>query len=99
MDTYGRYRLQFEPAYGNVNPSVTMELSGEADLDQMVSLFDCFLKANGFTYKGNLDVVDEETQRDTWGGYRYPLTAQGSKATDLSPFSLFANDKINSGLE
>jgi hypothetical protein len=87
MDTYGRYRLQFEPAYGDVNPSVTMELSGEADLDQMVSLFDSFLKANGYIYDGELQITERPGREAYESPYNYH-TAAGSQGTDFIPFNL-----------
>lgn len=45
---YGTYRLIFEPPSDQVTPSVEMTLSGEADLTQMLSLFESFLQASGY---------------------------------------------------
>lgn len=45
---YGTYRLIFEPPSDQVTPGVEMTLSGEADLTQMLSLFESFLQASGY---------------------------------------------------
>jgi len=59
METYGCYSLSFNPAGGGVSPSIHMDISGEADLGEMLSLFDSFLKANGYVYDGELQIVKE----------------------------------------
>ena len=45
---YGTYRLTFEPPADQITPSVEMTLSGEADLTQMLALFEAFLQASGY---------------------------------------------------
>lgn len=45
---YGTYRLIFEAPTDQITPSVEMTLSGEADLTQMLSLFESFLQASGY---------------------------------------------------
>lgn len=45
---YGTYRLVFEPPTDQITPSVEMTLSGEADLSQMLSLFEAFLQDSGY---------------------------------------------------
>jgi hypothetical protein len=65
---YGSYSLSYTPSYGSISPSVKMEMSGEADLSEMLSLFDSFLKATGYVYDGELQIVDDfksETVSDT----------------------------------
>ena len=66
MDTFGRFRLAFEPAGDDMAPSVEMTISGEADLSQMASFFDSFLKANGYIYEGNLEIVSPEPKKNTY---------------------------------
>ena len=94
MDTFGRYRLQFEPHPDDFSPSVTMEFSGQASLDQMLSFFDAFLKANGYVYDGEVTILDE-TPRPL-----FQTTAQGSQGVDFVPFSSsVADDVFNFGLK
>jgi hypothetical protein len=94
MDTFGRYRLQFEPHPDDTSPSVTMEFSGQASLDQMLSAFDAFLKANGYVYDGEVQTVEEESPS------LFSMTAQGSQGVDFVPFSSsMADDVFTFGLE
>ncbi len=88
MDTFGRYRLQFEPHPDDVSPSVTMEFSGQASLDQMLSSFDAFLKANGYVYDGEVTILDEEPRPLS------QMTAKGSQATDFFPFGSSVVDDV-----
>ena len=57
---YGTYRLVFEPPADQITPSVEMTLPGEADVDQMLALFEAFLQAAGYVLKGELRVVEPE---------------------------------------
>jgi hypothetical protein len=92
MDTYGRYRLQFEPHLDDFSPSVTMEITGQSSLDQMLSFFDCFLKANGYVYDGEVTILDEEPRP------LFQMTAQGSQGVDFVPFSSYVEDAVNFGV-
>jgi hypothetical protein len=63
MDEFGRFRLIYEP--GEPNPdsgifdhSVEMAISGEADLHQLLVLFEQFLKATGYLIDGNLVQIE-----------------------------------------
>ena len=53
---FGTYRLSYAPGLcydtAYVEPSVDMSISGEADLSQMLSFFECFLKASGYEFEG-----------------------------------------------
>jgi len=84
---FGTYRLTFEPPSDQITPGVEMTLSGEADLSQMLSLFEAFLQASGYVLKGDLQIV--EPDRDPWG-----LTAQRPQARDFIPVSL-ADDVLS----
>ena len=59
---FGVYRVSYTPtseyesAY--IEPTVNMSISGEADLNQMLSFFDSFLKASGYVYNGQIGVVE-----------------------------------------
>jgi hypothetical protein len=92
MDTFGRYRLQFEPSPEDTSPTVVMELTGQASLDQMLSFFDCFLKANGYLYDGEVTIEDTESPS------LYQTTARGSQGVDFVPFASYAEDVINFGV-
>ena len=60
---FGVYRVSYTPtteydtAY--IEPTINMSVSGEADLNQMLSFFDSFLKASGYVYDGELKVVSK----------------------------------------
>jgi hypothetical protein len=114
MDTYGRYRLHFEPHSDDSSPSVTMEFSGQANIEQMLSAFDAFLKANGYVYDGEVQIVEGEEAFDKqyWQSKylellrspseavsHYNVTCQGSQGVDFVPFSSsMADDVFTSGL-
>lgn len=49
---------EYDSAY--IEPTINMSISGEADLNQMLSFFDSFLKASGYVYDGNLEVAQFE---------------------------------------
>jgi hypothetical protein len=54
-----------------------MTISGEADLQQLLSFFESFLRANGFVFEGELRIVDREEEffdsRDYWKGKFFNL--------------------------
>jgi len=111
MDTYGRYRLQFEPHSDDYSPSVTMEITGQSSLDQMLSFFDCFLKANGYVYDGEVTILEGEGEafdKQYWQDKYlellgtpsetvspYYVTCQGSQGVDFVPFSSYVEDAVN----
>jgi hypothetical protein len=94
MDTFGRFRLAFEPSEDDMAPAVEMTISGEADLSQMASFFDSFLKANGYLYEGKLEIVDKKKE-DSWGSPYDYITVGGSQAVDFVPFSSVGSDVIS----
>ena len=53
---FGIYQVTYTPTEwcdsSYVEPSVKMSISGEADLSQMLSFFECFLKASGYEFEG-----------------------------------------------
>ena len=89
---FGTYRLTFEPPSDLITPGVEMTLSGEADLSQMLYLFETFLQASGYVLKGDLQIVEPE--KNSWGN----MTVQGSQATDFVPFSM-ADDVFSFGVK
>jgi len=68
---YGTYRLTFDPASDQITPSVEMTLSGEANVDQMLYLFEAFLQASGYVLKGNLEIVSNKEDKELF----VPFTA------------------------
>jgi hypothetical protein len=70
-----------------------MSVDGDANVDQMLRLYEAFLAASGYVLKGEIQVVEPE--RDPWESpYNY-VTAGGSQATDFVPFSSVGNDVIS----
>ena len=72
---YGTYRLIFDPPSDQITPGVTMTLSGEATLDQMLLMFEGFLQASGYVLEGDLGVIPEDETPSpadiftSWGDY------------------------------
>ena len=94
---YGTYRLSYTPPASTGNeyyPNITIEMStsGEATVEQMLRFYEAFLAASGYVLKGEIQVVEPET--DPWDGY-FNSTARGSQATDFVPFSSFGGDVIS----
>lgn len=95
MDSdYGTYRLTYTPpndpnAY---YPLITIDMStpGDANVEQMLRFYEAFLAASGFILKGDLQVVEPES--DPWGH----MTVRGSQAADFVPFGL-SDDVISFG--
>lgn len=67
MTDFGRFRLSYEPGKhdpysGILDHSVEMTISGEADLNNLMSFFTCFLQASGYIVDGRIGVIPEETK-------------------------------------
>ena len=45
MTTFGTYRLSYEPPAGSMDASIYMSISAEANLSDMLSFFETFLRA------------------------------------------------------
>ena len=45
MTTFGTYRLSYEPPAGSIDASIDMSISAEANLSDMLSFFETFLRA------------------------------------------------------
>jgi hypothetical protein len=48
MYEFGRYRLTYEPPSDAIEAEVSMTISAEATLSQMVELFQNFLQVHGY---------------------------------------------------
>lgn len=70
METFGTYRLTYTPGVGDgIEPTVGMSISGEANLSEMLSFFDSFLKAAGYVYEGDLTIKGKSQSNpkfDVW---------------------------------
>jgi hypothetical protein len=93
MTDFGRHRFSYEPGpadpySGVLEHAVEMSISGEANIDQMLSFFDAFLKANGYIYEGELQIVRDEPEPF------HQMTAKGSQATDFFPFGSSVVDDV-----
>lgn len=60
MNTLGRYCLTYDPrpeyATEYCEPNIHMSIDSEANLEQMCSFFDSFLKAAGYVYSGQVTI-------------------------------------------
>ena len=85
---YGTYRLSYTPPetkgyqdYPNI--SIEMSTDGDASVDQMLKFFEAFLAASGYALKGEIQVVEPESE--DWSPHNY-VTAGGSQASDVITF-------------
>jgi hypothetical protein len=67
MTDFGRYSISYQPGpldpySGVIEHSVEMSISGQANIEQMLAFFDAFLKANGYVYDGEVQIVEEESK-------------------------------------
>jgi hypothetical protein len=120
MADFGRYRISYEPGpfdpySGVLEHAVEMSISGQASIEQMLSFFDAFLKANGYVYDGDVQIVkgEEVFDKKYWQdkyldllrtppetASPYYVTCQGSQGVDFVPFShSMVDDVFTSGLE
>lgn len=97
MTDFGRFRLSYEPGKSDphsdiLDHSVEMTISGEADLNNLMSFFTCFLQASGYIVDGKIQIVNDR-EIDPWGNYpQY----KGSQASDFIAISA-ADDLLNFG--
>lgn len=61
MNTTGRYYLTYDPRTDHdthyCEPDIRMSIDSEANLEQICSFFDSFLKAAGYVYDGDIGIV------------------------------------------
>lgn len=48
MNDFGRYRLTYEPPSDAIEADITMSISSDANLPQLLELFGDFLRATGY---------------------------------------------------
>jgi hypothetical protein len=63
MFEFGRYTLSYDPPEGAVEADVTMSISSEADLSQMLRFFESFLQAAGYVL-GDKELTLERSAPD-----------------------------------
>jgi hypothetical protein len=60
MNTAGRYYLTYDPrseyTTEYLEPDIRMSIDSEANLEQMCSFFNSFLKAAGYVYDGGVSI-------------------------------------------
>jgi hypothetical protein len=62
MYEFGRYRLAYEPPFDAIEADIAMSITSEANLPQLVDLFEDFLRATGYLTSGEtLQVPDSAT--------------------------------------
>ena len=88
---YGTYRLTFEPPADQITPSVEMTLSGEADVSQMLAMFESFLQAAGYVLKGDLQVIERAPEYDPW------YASFGTEFNPVSFTTISSDDVITFG--
>lgn len=54
--------IKFESQYDGKGPRVLFEIPDDSTLGEMVVAFEAFLKASGYEFNGQLDIVDEPTE-------------------------------------
>lgn len=52
--------MKFEYQFDDKSPRVSIELSPESSLGDVIEAFESFLKAAGYSFDGQLDFVEEE---------------------------------------
>jgi hypothetical protein len=88
MNTSGRYYLTYDPrpeyATEYIEPDIRMSIDSEANLEQMCSFFDSFLKAAGYVYDGEVAVQGRSAKNEApapaqqWSGYTAPSLGLGA---------------------
>lgn len=65
QDNTEQYVRAMNIGYASINPvqSIEMTLSGETSLTEMLQSFEQFLRASGFYFDGQLDIVPLEEER------------------------------------
>lgn len=70
MITFGRYSLSYTPESQyyteSIEPTVKMDISAEASLQDMLNMFESFLQATGYVLDGKrlvLETPDDETPK------------------------------------
>lgn len=87
---YGTYRLIFEPPSDQLTPSVEMTLSGEANVSEMLSMFESFLQASGYVLKGEVQISEQEP---SFAGE----TSREYEGVGFIPFSSYGDHLIHGG--
>ena len=84
MTDFGRFRLSYEPGKSDphsdiLDHTVEMTISGEADLNNLLPFFTCFLRASGYIVDGEVQIVNDRDNDPWWKD----ATCGGGRATDF----------------
>jgi hypothetical protein len=98
MFEFGKYTLKYEPpASAGIEPTVSMSISSEANLTEMLDFFQTFLKASGYYIADNqeltLDSVNPITFFNTGTTGSFSLSDQSFWEDD--GFSLTGNPLVS----
>lgn len=110
MTNFGEYRVTYSPSEwgeGSMDPEIQMTISAEANLAQMVSFFESFLKAAGYQF-GELDYqttvtpveekIQAESSQDFWEDDGFSMVGNPWDASFLSSKSDEGTFYIGSGV-
>lgn len=56
--------IKFEYQFDGTSPKVQIELHADSSLSEVVIAFESFLRASGFSFHGNIDIVYPEDSHD-----------------------------------
>lgn len=74
MTDFGKFTFTYTPPetnhYDQVEPTITMSISSEADLQEMTELFTTFLSSNGyFLEEESLKKEDTKSSTENWNSF------------------------------
>jgi hypothetical protein len=88
MFEFGRYTLSYQPPEGAVEADVSMSISSEADISEMLRFFEAFLQASGYQLDGQ-ELTLEVPKYDsgyTVKPFTFNDTLFGSSSSDTISF-------------
>jgi hypothetical protein len=96
MATFGTYRLSYEPPEGSLDASIDMSISAEANLSEMLSFFETFLRAAAYPLDADHELGIERkapdfgSTQDFWEDYNTSASSNSfSGYPDKSITSVF----------
>jgi hypothetical protein len=57
--------IKFESQYNDASCKVQMDLSSDATLSEVLEAFESFLKATGYVFSGQIDIVENEYEKES----------------------------------
>ena len=74
MYEFGRYRLAYEPPSDEIEADIAMSISSDANLPQLVELFETFLRATGYLGSHEILQVSVSDTPEPLTGYFPPVS-------------------------